>query len=114
MPGTIKGHLLIDRYPEIVDSLYYEPTDEIVMGSYLEKGIQFQPQPKKRKIDKKTVQKTSRSGDIRTIFANITNRNNHTAMMELSDSASTLDISNFQGDRKCVRDNESSNYRKRD
>ena len=27
---------------------------------------------------------------------------------------STLDISNFQGDRKCVRDNESSTYRKRD
>ena len=85
MPSTVKVHLLMDRYAEMVDSLYCEPTDEIVIGSYLEKGIQFQPQQKKRKIDKKTVQKTSRStsGDIRTIFANITNRNNHTAMMEL-------------------------------
>ena len=27
---------------------------------------------------------------------------------------SRLDISNIQGDRKCVRDNESSTYRKRD
>ena len=57
MPGTVKGHLLIDRYGEMVDSLYCEPTDEIVMGSYLEKGIQLQPQPKKRKIDKKNSTK---------------------------------------------------------
>ena len=48
MPGTVKGHLLIDRYAEMIGSLYSKPTDDFVMGSYLEKSIQLQPQRKKQ------------------------------------------------------------------
>ena len=35
MPGTIKNHLLMDRYFELVRSLYTEPKNEVILGSFL-------------------------------------------------------------------------------
>ena len=35
MPGTMKNHLLMDRYLELVRSLYTEPKNEVVLGSFL-------------------------------------------------------------------------------
>ena len=35
MPGTIKNHLLMDRYFELVRSLYTEPKNEVILGSLL-------------------------------------------------------------------------------
>ena len=35
MPGTIKNHMLMDRYLELVRKLYAEPKDEIILGSFL-------------------------------------------------------------------------------
>ena len=35
MPGTIKNHMLMDRYLELVRTLYAEPKDEIILGSFL-------------------------------------------------------------------------------
>ena len=35
MPGTVKNHLLIEKYKEIVNERYAEPKDEEVLGSFL-------------------------------------------------------------------------------
>ena len=35
MPGTMKNHLQMDRYLELVRSLYTEPKNEVVLGSFL-------------------------------------------------------------------------------
>ena len=34
-PGTIKDHLLMDQYFESVRSLYTEPKNEVILGSFL-------------------------------------------------------------------------------
>jgi len=36
MPGSIKGHMLLRRYQDMVDELYCQPKDEVIMGSILE------------------------------------------------------------------------------
>ena len=35
MPGTIRNHLLLDRYRDLVTELYCEPKDEIIIGNFL-------------------------------------------------------------------------------
>ena len=35
MPGTIRNHLLLDRYRELVAELYCEPKGEIIIGNFL-------------------------------------------------------------------------------
>ena len=35
MPGTIKNHMLMDGYLELVSTLYAEPKDEIILRSFL-------------------------------------------------------------------------------
>ena len=35
MPGTVKNHLLMEKYKEIVNERYAEPKDEEVLGSFL-------------------------------------------------------------------------------
>ena len=35
MPGTIKNNMLMDRYLELVRTLYAEPKDEVILGSFL-------------------------------------------------------------------------------
>ena len=35
MPRTIKNHMLMGRYLELVRTLYEEPKDEIILGSFL-------------------------------------------------------------------------------
>ena len=52
LPGTIRNHLLLDRYRELVTELYCEPKDEIIIGNFLSpteqghkndrKGFQYQ------------------------------------------------------------------------
>ena len=32
--GTVKNHMLFDRYMELVNSLYCEPKEEVIMGSF--------------------------------------------------------------------------------
>ena len=34
LPGTIKNHLLLDRYQQLVLDLYTEPKDEEILGSF--------------------------------------------------------------------------------
>ena len=35
MPGTVKNHLLMEKYKEIVNECYAEPRDEEALGSFL-------------------------------------------------------------------------------
>ena len=35
MPGTVKNHLLMEKYKEIVHECYVEPKDEEVLGPFL-------------------------------------------------------------------------------
>ena len=39
MPATIKNHMIMDRYLEMVHEFYAEPENEVVLGSFL-KSIQ--------------------------------------------------------------------------
>ena len=92
--ATIKNNMLVDRYRQILEELYEEPSEEIIMGSilldYFEEvsdiedetnvGETAMPQNRKRKPDKvnKKTSKTSnkepdqpncsRRNDIRTFF----------------------------------------------
>ena len=35
--GTVKNHMLLDRYMQLVNSIYCEPKKEVIMGSFLTK-----------------------------------------------------------------------------
>ena len=35
LPGTIKDHMLLDRYKELVNKLYCEPKNEVIIGNFL-------------------------------------------------------------------------------
>ena len=37
MPETVRNHMVMDRYKEIVTRLYCEPKNEIIIGSFLER-----------------------------------------------------------------------------
>ena len=39
MPGTIKNHMLLDRYKELVEKLYIEPKNEIIIGNFLTSAL---------------------------------------------------------------------------
>ena len=61
LPGTIRNHLLLDRYKELVTDLHCEPKDEIIIGNFLSpteqghkndrKGFQYQ---KRKRFSAKT------------------------------------------------------------
>ena len=55
MPGSIKGHMLLQRYQNMVDKLFCQPKEEAIMGSFIEKNIgNIEPvTAKKRKTVKK-------------------------------------------------------------
>ena len=72
MPASIKGHLLVQRYEEMVLRLYCEPKEEIIMGKFIQSidvGIveQQQVQPVKKK-KKTAVPAVPASKDIRSFF----------------------------------------------
>ena len=50
IPGTIKNHLLMDRYFELVISLYTEPKNEVFLGSFLRPvDVPYTPKSNARK-----------------------------------------------------------------
>ena len=62
--ATVRGHLLIKRYGELVEALYTEPKDEVIVGSYLKPNVSLvngnSRVPAKRNKD----QKTKRRGEM--------------------------------------------------
>ena len=50
LPGTVRNHLLMDRYVEIVKADYFEPKHEVILDSFLKKlSTAAQPAKKKEK-----------------------------------------------------------------
>ena len=69
MPGTIRNHLLLDRYRELVSDLYCEPEDEVNIGNFLSPTEQAPERPQKRKKIVSVPEKEKiRSNDIRLLF----------------------------------------------
>ena len=63
MPATLLNRKLLERYGEMVDHLYKEPEDDLVMGSFVFDNIDAEeseqeknnPEKKRRKDEKKVV-----------------------------------------------------------
>ena len=72
MFGTIKNHLLMDRYFELVRSLYTEPKNEVILGSFLRPvDVPCTPKSNARKKKVKTpvpAKKPKPNRDIQTMF----------------------------------------------
>ena len=79
LPGTIKNHMLLGRYKEIVNKLYYQPKNEVIIGNFLtsvsNQNIHLnQPQQKQlgqKKVNQKrktNEKQPSSKNDIRNYF----------------------------------------------
>ena len=93
MPATVKNHMLIDRYAELVNMRYADPKEEIVLGSFLV-AIPSQvkvkiSQPKKAKT--KNTNKSCRTVDIRDMFSRVTQQ----PTLEPADVSTTLSVQNL-------------------
>ena len=78
MPGTIKNHLLLDRYKELVEKLYCEPKNEFIIANFLTPGVEpnlnhnRKAQGRKTKEQRKRKnekEQTSAKNDIRNFFS---------------------------------------------
>ena len=82
IPGTIKNHLLMDWYFELVRSLYREPKNEVILGSFLHPvDVPCTPKSNARKQKVKTpvpAKKVKSNCDIRTVFQHMKRKNNET------------------------------------
>ena len=76
MPGTVRNHMVIERYKEIVERLYCEPKNGVVIGCFLENTIGnvtplAGPSDKKKRTDNKkppNKKPPPKSTDIRSMF----------------------------------------------
>ena len=65
LPGTIKNHLLLDRYKLLVEKLYCEPKDEVIIGNYLTPitellNVDRRPENKRTERNKRKVENLKR------------------------------------------------------
>ena len=76
--GTVKNHMLLDRYMQLVNSFYCEPKEEVIMGSFLTKTQLRALLPasriavssvKNNSVKKKARKDGSNGVDIRKFFA---------------------------------------------
>ena len=81
-PGTIKDHILMDQYFELVRSLYTEPKNEVILGSFLRPvDVPCTLKSNARKKNVKTpvlAKKAKPNCDIRTMFQHMKRKNNET------------------------------------
>ena len=75
IPGSIKGHMLIQRYQLMVEELYCAPKEKVIMGRFLEQIVptEDEPRPKKKKTASTTKKNKEYKGckDIRNFFQNV-------------------------------------------
>ena len=79
LPGTVRNHLLMDRYVEIVKVNYIEPKHEVILGSFLKKSsTAAQPTNKKRNTSNTNNPKKKQkpNHDIRSLFRRAEERRN--------------------------------------
>ena len=69
MLGSIKRHMLLQHYQNMVDELYCQPKEDVIKGSFIEKKVgNIEPvRAKKRKTVKK-AEKPKEGKDIRNFF----------------------------------------------
>ena len=77
MAGTVRNHMVLDRYKEIVNRLYCEPKNEVIIGCFLAKNKDADtvaldnevtvPKKKKEKTPK-SRESIPKSRDIRQLF----------------------------------------------
>ena len=66
MPATLLNRKLLERYREMVDHLYKEPEDNLVMGSFVFDDVMPKKASKKKTIQKRKGEKMKKkSGKIR-------------------------------------------------
>ena len=74
IPQSIKGHMLIQRYQQMVEELYCAPKEEVIMGNFLEQIVPTEDEPRlKKKKTTSTTKKTEKPKgckDIRNFFQN--------------------------------------------
>ena len=69
MPGSIKDHMLLHRYQNMVDELYCQPKEEVIMGSFIEKNVgNIKPVRAKQRKTVKRAEKSKGCEDIRNFF----------------------------------------------
>ena len=79
LPGTVRNHLLMDRYVEIVKVNYIAPKHEVILGSFLKKlSTAAQPINKKRNTlnTNNPKKKQKPNHDIRSLFRRAEERRN--------------------------------------
>ena len=92
MPGTIKNHMLLDRYRELVEQLYCEPKEEVIIGNFLTPdtnlNINRHTQSRNTTQRKKNndEQQTSSKNDIRKFFTKLPPVAKRTKVQEKDDS----------------------------
>ena len=76
IPGTVSNVLCMERYKELVTTLYTEPKNEEILGSFLQKAddvpLPAPHVPKKKKVNKKVCDQQK---DIRSFFGNAAGEN---------------------------------------
>ena len=79
LPGTLRNHLLKNRYVEIVKVNYIEPKHEVIHGSFLKK-LSTAAQPTNKKINTSNSnnlkKKQKPNHDIRSLFRRAEERRN--------------------------------------
>ena len=83
MPGTIKNHLLMDRYFELVRLRYTEPKNKVILRSFLPRLLDVPCTPKSNDRNKKVktrvpAKKPKPDHDIKTMFQHMKRKNNET------------------------------------
>ena len=71
--GTVKNHMLLDRYMQLVNSIYCDPKKEDIMGSFLTKmqlsALRIAASSVKKTVKKKAREDGSNGVDICKFFA---------------------------------------------
>ena len=69
MVATVKNHMLIERYLQLVKTLYAEPKNEVILGSFFAR-LDAPPKQIAKNINDPFPKKTPKTNrDIRTMFA---------------------------------------------
>ena len=68
MVATVKNHMLIEQYLQLVKTLYAEPKNEVILGSFLAR-LDAPKQIAKKTKDPVPKKKPKTNRDIRTMFA---------------------------------------------
>ena len=73
-PGSIKGHMLVQRYQQMAEELYCVQKEEVIMGSIFKQIVPTEDEPRVKKKKKtsatKKTEKSEECKDIRSFFQN--------------------------------------------